>query len=146
MDWQQLAAQTIAVLIPLTPYAVKAGEAVASKIGESVIPGAKKLYELVQNRFMKESHETVKVFDHFVEDPKKYSGRLENVLLDLIEQDPDFATQLQRELQSQSAVQLIAIGRSFIESNEIKLKGNAQIGILSQDESAVKGNTIIVDN
>jgi len=140
MDYQQLANEVVLALIPLTPYAVKTGETIAEKIGESIFDGGKQLYSLIRSRFQKEPDNALQVIELFEENPKRYTRTMEDVLVDIFEGDPKFVTEVQANVQSKATIKLIAVGKSFIQRNEIKTRGN--VSIEAYDESIVSDNKI----
>jgi hypothetical protein len=127
MDASALDAATIAALTSqtitiLTPFAAKAEEAFAGKVGEAAFEQGKRLYEAIRSRFAKEPDhgKSSKVLDNFTADPDEYTINLENKLLTLLQADPDFARILSQILQS-GPIQSIEIGDDAIaEGNSMK--------------------------
>jgi len=140
MDYQQLANEVVLALIPLTPYAVKTGETIAEKIGESIFDGGKQLYSLIRSRFQKEPDNALQVIELFEENPKRYTRTMEDVLVDIFEGDPKFVTEVQANVQSKATIKLIAVGKSFIQKKKKKTRGN--VSIEAYDESIVSDNKI----
>lgn len=99
MDWQQVAATATAVLTPLLPYLVKAGEKAAEeagqKIGATALDKAKALYEAIRKKFAGDAYaeETLK---RAAEKPDSEGRRaaVAEVLAEKAEADQEFGQQL----------------------------------------------------
>lgn len=51
MDLRQLSQIAVTILTPLSPYLVKAGEALAKEVGKEVFTRSKNLYATIRDRF-----------------------------------------------------------------------------------------------
>jgi len=99
MDWAQVATTAAALLTPLLPYLVKAGEKAAEeagkKFGTTAWDTAKALYEAVRGKFTADTYaeETLK---RAAEKPESEGRRaaLAEVLAEKAEADQEFGKQL----------------------------------------------------
>lgn len=101
MDPVTLAAVVVAAL---SPFIAKAGEGLATKIGEETFEQGKRLYEAIHARFTKEADKgddtAVDVLQNYERKPAVYSDTLQTVLVPLLENDPAFAQTLTQIVQS----------------------------------------------
>jgi hypothetical protein len=101
MDWQQVATTAAALLTPLLPYLVKAGEGASTEIGKKIGVAAwekiKALYETVREKFTGDAYaeETLK---RATEKPESEDRRaaLAGILAEKAEADPTFGQELAR--------------------------------------------------
>ena len=136
--------QTIAdqALVLLTLFAAKAGDAMAGQIIDAGIEKGKQLYQTVLHRFQKvpDQGRAVKVLEHFKDDPEEYTINLRAHLLDVLQADPQFYTELRRFL-GQSAVQeIIASSGSVVRGNRMSNTAGRGRQIIQADDSEVEDN------
>ena len=101
MDWSQVALKAAAILAPLLPYLVKAGEKAAEEAGKKfgIVAWEKavSLYETIRSKFKGDPYaeETLR---RAAERPeaKGRSAALQDVLAEKAEEDPDFGNELAR--------------------------------------------------
>ncbi len=100
VDWSQVAASAVAVLIPLAPYLQKAGEEVAKEVGKAVWAKGSAVYRVIRARFEKDKDDkgqaTLKLF---LNDPHTFEEALARLVVQRAQVDPAFGKQLHGLLQ-----------------------------------------------
>ena len=90
MDIATIVAQTVAALVPALPYLKKAGEGMASKLGEASITKASNLFRSIKQRFQTAGDDKAsKALDNFADDPDEYSDNFARNLTRYLEAHPD---------------------------------------------------------
>src|SRR5215470_14979277 len=109
---QALADQSITLL---TFFAASAGGVVTEKIVENGIEKGKHLYQTIFHRFQKapDKDRAVKVLENFKDDPEEYTINLRTHLVNILQTDPQFATQLRTFLQQSAVQELLVSGGSI---------------------------------
>ena len=87
----------MAAVALLGPYLAKAGEAFAKKAGEQLIEKVGALYQVVKSKFKGDNHaeQTLARLEQAPES-KRRQAALEDVLIEKMEQDTEFAAQVRR--------------------------------------------------
>jgi hypothetical protein len=85
-----VATQVVAILTSLFS---KVGESIATKFGEDAYEKSKHLYEVVRDRFAKKDDggSASKALQNFVDEPQVYGNVFKEMLLPLLQADPNFA-------------------------------------------------------
>jgi hypothetical protein len=101
MDWQALAQQVVAVLVPIAPAltlaATEAWKALSKQFGEAGAKAAlakgKALWDRLKSRFGKDK-EVTQTMDLFANNPQAFETALSKVLAQRLAQDEAFGRQL----------------------------------------------------
>jgi hypothetical protein len=84
-----------AVITLLSPYLAKAGEEAAKQIGNAAWKKMAEIHQIIKTRFKKEKDDfPAKTLEQFEKDPKKRKGAMQEVLVKILEKDPELATSL----------------------------------------------------
>lgn len=76
----------------LSPYFVKAGEEVASAVGQTAWHKVTELYQLIKSRFGKEESDyPSQTLDQFESNPEKRRAAMQEILEEILEKDQEFA-------------------------------------------------------
>ena len=114
-----VATQVVAILTSLFS---KVGESIATKFGEDAYEKSKHLYEVVRDRFAKKDDggSASKALQNFVDEPQVYGNVFKEILLPLLQADPNFAETINEILHS-GPIQRIEVGDdSTAEGNQMK--------------------------
>jgi hypothetical protein len=97
-----IAILTSLVVGALTPFFKNAASAIGDKAGSDLYEHGKHLYEIVRNRFAKETDggKASKALQNFAEDPEEYRDVFEKRLINLLQNDPAFANTLRQIVQA----------------------------------------------
>src|SRR5260370_40262112 len=89
----------------------KVGESIAPKFGEDAYEKSKHLYEVVWDRFARKDDggSASKALQNFVDEPRVYGNVFKEMLLPLLQADPNFAETLSVILRS-GPIQRITVG------------------------------------
>ena len=137
MDIATIVAQTVAALVPALPYLKKAGEGMASKLGEASITKASNLLKSIKQRFQTAGDDKAsKALDNFADDPDEYSDNFARNLTRYLEAHPDALAELKQELADDTLQEIIAKNESIVEKVKMSLKG-AGIQRIHADKSKV---------
>ena len=103
-----VATQVVAILASLFS---KVGESIATKFGEDAYEKSKHLYEVVWDRFARKDDggSASKALQNFVDEPQVYGNVFKEMLLPLLQADPNFAETLSVILRS-GPIQRITVG------------------------------------
>jgi hypothetical protein len=136
--------QTIAeqALVLLTLFATKAGDAVTGKIVDAGIEKGEQLYQTVFHHFQKapDHGRAVKVLEDFKDDPEEYTINLRTHLVDVLQADPQFYTELRQFLGQSTVQQIIASSGSVVRGNKMSNTASRGRQIIQADDSRVEGN------
>jgi len=93
MEVETLASTAITVL---SPYLTKIGKGIASKASSAAWEKATELYDLIKDRFDKETDEyPSQTLERFEKEPEKRTAAMTEVLTEIIEKDSEFAGKLE---------------------------------------------------
>ena len=136
--------QTIAdqALVVLTWFATGAGDAVGGKIVDASFEKGKQLYQTVFHHFQKvpDQGRAVKVLEHFKEDPEEYTINLRDHLVDVLQADPQFYTELRHFLGQNTVQQIIASSGSVVRGNKMSNTASRGKQIIQAIDSDVEDN------
>ena len=92
MDINAIATTAIAIL---SSYLAKAGVEAAKKAGSAAWEKANEIYQAIKARFKKEKDGfPVQTLEQFEKTPEKRKGAMEDVLKEILENDPEFSKSL----------------------------------------------------
>jgi hypothetical protein len=92
MDINAIATAVIALL---SPYLAKAGEEAAKQVGNAAWKKMAEIHQIIKTRFKKEKDDfPAKTLEQFEKDPKKRKGAMQDVLVEILEKDPELAKSL----------------------------------------------------
>jgi hypothetical protein len=90
-----ISAISAAVVALLSPYLAKAGEEVAKQASTAAWKKLAEIHQMIKARFKKEKDDfPAKTLEQFEKNPEKRKGALQDVLVEILEKDPDLATSL----------------------------------------------------
>ncbi len=140
-----VATQVVAILASLFS---KAGESIATKFGEDAYEKSKHLYEVVRDRFAKKDDggRANKALQNFADDPQLYGNVFKEMLLPLLQADPNFAETLSVILHS-GPIQRIKVGsKAKVEKTHITNKsGRGEQIIIGGDEATFLDVSMDID-
>jgi hypothetical protein len=100
MDLRQLSQIAVTILTPLSPYLVKAGEALAKEVGKEVFTRSKNLYATIRDRFQQagnaQAQSTLESLDKATETEKE---QLVKTIVQQAENDAEFAQALSSQVE-----------------------------------------------
>jgi len=144
IDLQTLAANALAVLTPfVTSLVAKAEETMTEKIVDGSIEQGRRLYTMIFQRFKKvdNSDKAVKVLENFRDDPQEYESNLQHKLIDIIQSDQRFATELQQFFKQDAVQEIIARSESTAHRNIMTNSTNKGIQrMVAEDNSHLEDN------
>jgi hypothetical protein len=94
---------TTAVIAVLAPYAKKGAEAILHAAGDVGLAQTKKLLNTLKQRWAGDK-EASEVLTNFEKKPERYQAALEDVLQEKVEQDPDLAAELDKQVNEMGPV------------------------------------------
>jgi len=129
-----------AVLL-LSPYLVKAGEKFAEKVGEKLADKTEQIYKVVKEKFQEDEYAGLTLLR--LQDAPENEARksaLENVLNEKLEEDNQFAKELQKLVEEAKEID----SKNVIASGErsVAIGGNAESStIITGDNNEVGGKS-----
>jgi hypothetical protein len=118
-----LTTKAVAILLP---FVSKGAEEFASKVGDAAYEKAKALLSTLKQRWSGDK-EATESLGRFEQKPERYRVVLEDILLEKLAEDPDFATQVARLLQETGPtleiIQHMEDGKDIIGLKAKKMRG-----------------------
>lgn len=126
-----LASQVVGIL---TPFFSKVGETIATKFGEDAYQASKHLYEVVHNRFAKkdDAGRASRALQNFADDPQLYGDVFKEMLIPLLQADPNFAETINVILHT-GPIQRITVGANA------KVEDTHMSNIMGQGTQTIEG-------
>ncbi|MBI3941720.1 MAG: hypothetical protein HY326_01800 [Chloroflexi bacterium] len=113
IDFHDLVARILTVLIPAAPYLKKAAEGAAGKLGQDAWQKARDLAAKVRDRFHKDQNKKAEQsLDLFLEDPGTFESALSKLLLETLEKHPEWAREIREQLAQPALQEIIDQGHS----------------------------------
>ena len=114
MGMEQTAAIIVAILTPLSPYLIKAGEAVAGEAGKAIFNQVKTLYEIVHTRFEENNDQPGQhAMDELKENPEAVRELLSEHIVAEAKADPEFAQALSAQVEDLRILLFECLERKF---------------------------------
>ncbi len=134
----EIVASVIAVLTPALPYITKAGESLAGEVGKESFKKAAALFTKIKDKFRSSgAPKGETTLDLFADDPDTYEVALMKLLSKLLEENPEFATQLQQDLANEKLQEIIATNESTVTRVRMQLTSGGKQSVRADGKSQV---------
>lgn len=136
-DFNQLTAQIIAALTLTVPYLDSVAQGIGKEIGSTTARKAGQVIAILRNRFRQDNNQRAEqTLDLFKEDPITFEGALSKLLLQTLEQHPEWAKEVQQLLVDSTVQEIIATNNSVVERITMNLAGSG-IQRIQTDNSGI---------
>lgn len=133
-DFSQLTAQIISALTLTLPYLDNVAQGIGEEFGSTAVRKAGQLIAVIRNRFHQDNNQRAEqTLDLFRQDPKTFESALSKMLLQSLEQHPEWAKEVKQLLIDDSVQEIIAANHSVVERITMNLAGPGTQSIQSDN-------------